>query len=168
MFVGAHIRTETINLWSDKTFLGQFHGVSSRDSFELSLRVLFGVNLNTAFGATEGHISDLQLESHERGKGHTLLNVDVRSVSSAALDWQMVVLVLGSVANDILDLAVVSANGDRETDDSIAGHDHIKVVLRDASFISSALEKHLNLLEETRFGNLALGHWLGGSERTQG
>ena len=123
LFVGAEIRSETIDLGSNKSFLGEFHGVPSGDLLDLALRVLLGVDLDATLSTTEGHISNRQLKSHQGSKSHNLLQVHVRSVSSATLNWEFVVLVLGSVADDVLDASVVAADRDRESDDVVAGTD---------------------------------------------
>lgn len=112
LLVGAHVRSKAVNLWSNKALFGEFHSVSSCDPFELSLRVLAWVNLDSSFGTSERHVGNCKLESHERSEGHALLDVDVISIPGAALAWEVVMLVLRTVTNDVLDFSVVSADGD--------------------------------------------------------
>jgi hypothetical protein len=58
----------------------------------------------------------------------------------------MVVLVLGTVANDVLDRSVVPADRDRKANHGVASHNHFKVVLRDSGLSSCSVEEQLNLL----------------------
>ena len=55
-------------------------------------------------------------------------------------------LVLGTVANNVLDLAVVAADWDRESDNIVAGTDQLEVVLADTGFRGGSVEEELNLL----------------------
>jgi hypothetical protein len=86
------------------------------------------------------------------------LKIDSRSVSSAALDGELMMLMLGAIAVEDLDLAVVTTNGDTEPDNIVTSANHLEVVFRDSCLRSGAVEEQLNLLEETGFlgivGNL--------------
>jgi|SanBayMetagenome_1026888.scaffolds.fasta_scaffold84419_1 hypothetical protein len=53
------------------------------------------------------------------------------------------------VACDSLDCAIVAAEGDVESNDSVAGLDEVQVLLGNISLRSSAVEEKLDLLEET-------------------
>ena len=59
-------------------------------------------------------------------------------------------LVLSAIASNGLNLTVVTADGNRESDNIVTGADQLKVVFGDTSFRSSAIEEKFNLLEETR------------------
>jgi hypothetical protein len=65
LLVGSHVGSETIDGWSNKTFLDKLHGVTTGDSLELGLAQTAGINLDTTLGTTEGDISDSELEGHK-------------------------------------------------------------------------------------------------------
>jgi len=156
LLVGAKIGTETVDLRPDESFLGELHRVSSGDLLELALRILLGVDLNATLGTTEGHISNRQFESHQRCQSHHLLQIHIGRESSAALNRQFVVLVLSTVADDVIDGAVVETDGNGKPDDVVAGANQLKVVLGDAGLGCGSVEEELDLLEETRlFGRIA-------------
>lgn len=52
------------------------------------------------------------------------------------------------VASDGLDGAVVTTEGNVESNDSVAGLDEVQVLLRDVSLGGSAIEEELDLFEE--------------------
>lgn len=54
------------------------------------------------------------------------------------------------VAGDGLEVTVVSAEGDVESDDGLAGLDQVKVLGFNASLVSGFVVEELDLLEETR------------------
>ncbi len=54
------------------------------------------------------------------------------------------------VASDGLNGAVVSAEGDVESNDSVAGLDELQVLVGDAGLGSSTVEEELDLFEEAR------------------
>ena len=54
------------------------------------------------------------------------------------------------VASDGVDAAVVPAEGNVESNDSVAGLDELEVLLRHAGLGSSAVEEELHLLEKSR------------------
>jgi hypothetical protein len=149
LFSGAEIWAEAVNLGSNEALLGEFHGISSRDSLDFTLGVLLGVNFNSTLCAAEGNVSDRQLESHEGGEGHHLLEIDVLIVPGAALHGELVVLVLGTVAEDLLHLAVIALDWDGEADHVVADLDHVQVVLGDVGSRGSAVEEEFDLLQET-------------------
>ena len=128
MFVRSKIWTKTVDLRSNETLLGELHCVSSGDLFNLTLRVLLGINLDTTLGTTERNIGDSELECHQRGKSHDFLKINSSVVSCATLNWKFVVLVLSAVASDGLDLTIVTTDGDGESDDIVAGADQFEVV----------------------------------------
>jgi len=166
LLIGAHIRAEAINLGTDKALLDELHGVLAGHSLDLGQRVLAGVNLDTTLGAAEGNISDGKLEGHERSQGLDLLQIDAISVTSTTLDGELVGGVLGSVAGDGLEGAVVSAERDVEPDDGLASSDQREVLLIDASHVGGLVIEQLDLLEETGllvFVNL-LSELLGSAE----
>ena len=170
LLVGTHVRSEAINLSTDKALLDELHGVLTGDSLNFSLRVLSGVNLDSALGTTEGDVGDGKLEGHEGGEGLDLLEIDVVRVASTALDWELVGGVLGSVAGDGLEVTVVSSEGNVESHDSLASLDEVEVLLVDAGLLSGFVVEELDLLEETRLTVLvSLGAELGsGSEASSG
>jgi hypothetical protein len=149
LLVGAHIGAEAIDLGANEAFLGELHGVAASDFLDLTLGVLGRVEGHTTLSATEGNVGNAKLEGHQRGKSHHLLKINSRRVPSAALDGELVMLVLGAVAVHNLDLAVVAANRNTESNDVVAGADHLKVILGDAGLLGGAVEEHLDLLEET-------------------
>lgn len=156
LLVRSHVWAQAVNLGSNEAFLVEFHCVLASDAFQLCLGVLLRVNLDTTFGTAKWNLGDLKLERHERRERHTLLNVDFFSESCAALNWQTVMLVLGTVADNVLDLTVVSPDGNRKADHCVTSHDHLKIVLGHSSLGSSSVKEHLHLLQETRFSNFPL------------
>ena len=54
------------------------------------------------------------------------------------------------VAGDGLEVTVVSAEGDVESDDGLAGLDEVEVLLIDASLVGGVVVEELDLLKETR------------------
>ena len=58
-------------------------------------------------------------------------------------------LMLGTVAVEHLNLAVVSSDGDGEPNNAVTGADEIEVVLCDSSLLGGTVEEELDLLEET-------------------
>ena len=60
-------------------------------------------------------------------------------------------LMLGAIAVEDLDLAVVATNWDTEPDNIVTGANHLEVVFRDSGLSSGAVEEQLHLLEETGF-----------------
>lgn len=151
LFVGSEIWAKTIDLRSNKTLFGEFHGVSSGDLFDFTLRVLLGINLDSTFGTTEGNVSDSKFESHERCKSHNFLKINSGVVSCATFDWKFVVLVLGTVAGDSFNRTIVTADGDLESDDVVACADQFEVVFGDSSLGCGTVEEKFDLLEETGF-----------------
>jgi hypothetical protein len=129
LLVGPEIRAKAVNLGANETFFGELHSVSTSNLFDFTLGVLLGINLNATLGTTEGNICDGELEGHQRGERHDFLQVHVGRITGSALDRKLVMLVLGTVANDALDGAVVSADGNRETNDIVTGADQLEVVL---------------------------------------
>ena len=73
------------------------------------MRELARVNFDTTLAAAEWHVGDSEFESHQRCKGFNLLKINMVRVSGAALARELMGRVLGSVAGDSLELAVVSA-----------------------------------------------------------
>lgn len=128
LLVGSEIGAKAVDLGANETLFGELHSVSTSNLFDFTLGVLLGVNLNATFSATEGNICDGELEGHQRSERHDFLQVHVGRITGSALDRKLVMLVLGTVANDALDGAVVSADGNRETNDIIAGADQLEVV----------------------------------------
>ena len=120
LLVGSHVGTEAINLSTDKALFDELHGVLACHSLDLILRVLFRVNLDTTLGATEGHVSNGQLEGHKGSESLNFLQIDVFRVAGASLDWQLVSRVLCAVACDSLEGSIVSAQRDVEPDDGLA------------------------------------------------
>ena len=70
--------------------------------------------------------------------------------------------VLSTVAGDGLDLTIVTADGDRESDDVVASADQFKIVFGDAGLGGGTVEEKFDLLEETRL----FGFVLHGRERS--
>jgi hypothetical protein len=128
LLVCSEIGAKAVDLGANETLFGELHSVSTSNLFDFTLGVLLGVNLNATFSATEGNICDGELEGHQRSERHDFLQVHVGRITGSALDRKLVMLVLGTVANDALDGAVVSADGNRETNDIIAGADQLEVV----------------------------------------
>ena len=58
-------------------------------------------------------------------------------------------LVLGTVADDVLDGAVVETDGDRKPDDVVASANQLEVVLGDAGLRCGSVEEKFDLLKET-------------------
>jgi len=170
LFVGTHVRSEAINLSTDKALLDELHGVLTGDSLDLVLRVLSGVNLDSTLGTTEGNVGDGKFEGHEGGKGLDFLEIDVLRVAGASFDGELMGGVLGSVAGDGLEVTVVSSEGNVESHDSLASLDEVEVLLVDAGLLSGFVVEELDLLEETRLTVLvSLGAELGsGSEASSG
>jgi hypothetical protein len=128
LLVGSEIGAKAVDLGANETLFGELHSVSTSNLFDFTLGVLLGVNLNATFSTTEGNICDGELEGHQRSERHDFLQVHVGRITGSALDRKLVMLVLGTVANDALDGAVVSADGNRETNDIVAGADQLEVV----------------------------------------
>ena len=163
LLVGSHVGSEAINLGTDKALLDELHGVLTGDSLDLVLRVLSGVNLDSTFSSTEGNISDGKLEGHQGSESLDLLKIDVIGVTSATFDGELVSGVLGSVAGDGLEGAIISTEWDVESYDSLASLNEVEVLLTDASLLSGFVVEKLDLLEETRLTELVeLGSELGG------
>lgn len=129
LLVGSEIRAEAVDLGANETLLGELHSVSTSNLLNFALGVLLGVNFNAALSTAEGDISDCELEGHQRGERHDFLQVNVGIIASSTLDRKLVMLVLGAVADDALDLAVVSSDWDGETNDVVACADQLEVVL---------------------------------------
>ena len=55
-------------------------------------------------------------------------------ITRATFDRQSVMLVLGAIAVDDFNLATVSSDRDRESDDIIASSDKLEVIFCDTSF----------------------------------
>lgn len=146
LLVGTHVWAEAIDLWSNKTFLGEFHSVPSGDLLELSLRIFLWVNLNTTFGATEWHISDRELESHKGCKSHNFLKIHVWCVSSTTLDWQFVMLVLSTITQNLFHVTIVASDWDSKTNHIVTDLNHVQVVLWHISLGGSSIEEQLDLL----------------------
>ena len=91
-------------------------------------------------------------------------------VTSATFDGKLVGGMLSSVAGNGLKGAVVSAEGDVESDDGLASLDQVKVLLINASFSSGFVEEELDLFEETGFTvfiELGSELWLRGGKLTE-
>lgn len=90
LFVGTHVGSEAINLGTDKALLDELHGVLTGDSLDLVLGVLSGVNFDSTFSTTEGHVGDGELECHQGGQGLDFLQIDVFRVTSSTFDGELV------------------------------------------------------------------------------
>jgi hypothetical protein len=151
LFICSKIGTETVDLWPNETLFGELHCVSSGDLFNFTLRVVSWVDFDSTFSTTEWDISNSELEGHEGCERHHFLKIDTSIVSCASLDWKFVMLVLGTVASDVLNCAVVTTDGDGESDNVVAGTDEFKIVLADTGLGCGAVEEEFDLLEETGF-----------------
>lgn len=156
LLVCAEIRTKTVDLWPDETLLGELHSVSSGYLLDLALGVLLGINLDTSFSTAEGNVGDGEFESHEGCKCHNFLKINSGVVSCATLDRKLVMLVLGTVASDVFDLTIVTADGDRESNDVVACADQFEIIFGDASLGGGTVEEKFDLLEETRLFGFVL------------
>ena len=65
LLVRSHVWAQRVNVGSDEAFLEEFHCVLASNAFQLCLRILLRVNLDTTFGAAKWNLGDLKLESHE-------------------------------------------------------------------------------------------------------
>ena len=90
LLVGSHVRSEAINLGTDKALFDELHGVFTGNSLDLVLRVLLGVNLDSTLGAAEGDVGDGELEGHEGGEGLNLLQIDMVRVAGTSLNGELV------------------------------------------------------------------------------
>mmetsp|Transcript_34300 Transcript_34300/g.45174 ORF Transcript_34300/g.45174 Transcript_34300/m.45174 type:complete len:322 (+) Transcript_34300:732-1697(+) len=151
LLVGTHVGAKAINLSTDKALLDELHSVLAGDSLNLRLRVLAGVNFDTTLGTTERNVSDGELEGHEGSESLDFLKIDVLGVACATFDGELVSGVLGSVASDGLEGAVISAKRDVESNNVLARLDEVEVLLIDAGKGSGLVVEELDLLEETRF-----------------
>lgn len=131
LLVGAHIRSQAVDARSNEALLGQLHCVSSGNLLELGLRVISRLDGNTTLSSSKWNIGYREFVGHKGSEGHGLLEINARSVTSASLDRQEVMLVLSSVGSDSLNLAVVSANGEGESNDVVTLADEFKPVFRD-------------------------------------
>lgn len=151
LLVSSHVGTETVNTRSNKTFLGEFHGVPASDFLKFSLGVKLGVNANSSLCSTERNISDAKFVGHESSKSHGLLEVNTRSIASSTLDGQEVMLVLGTVGSDGLDPAIVSADRESESDDRVTRADQFKPVFGNSGGSGCLVEELLDILKEAGF-----------------
>ena len=148
MLVCAHIRTKAVDSGTDEALLDQLHCVLSCNALKFTLRVFAGVDFDASLCAAEGHVSQCELESHQRSQGLNFLEIDVGRVSSATLYWELVGVVLAlkfvgleidkaggrylsslaylPVAGYNLQLAIVSSEWDVESDDSLAGPNQVQ------------------------------------------
>jgi len=164
LLIGAHVRSETIDSGSNEVLLDELHSVLSGNTFEFSLGKISRLNLNSTLGTTEGDVSDSELESHERSEGFDFLEIDVRRVSGSSLDGELVSGVLGSVAGDHFERAIILTEGDVESDDRFASLDEVEVLVGDTSLGGGSSVEKLYLLQETGFSKLIeLGTELGSS-----
>ena len=115
LFVSTHVWTEHIGLWSNEAFLGKLHGIFPSDSLNFTLRILRRVKSYTSFGTAEWDVSDSQLEGHERGKCHGLLEGHVGGVSRTTFNWHVMMFVLSPITSESLYLSIVSSNRNLET-----------------------------------------------------
>jgi hypothetical protein len=65
-------------------------------------------------------------------------------------------LVLSTVASDVFDLTIVTADGDRESNDVVASADQFKIIFGDAGLGGGTVEEKFDLLEETRLFGFVL------------
>ena len=70
-------------------------------------------------------------------------------VTGTTLAGELVSRVLGTVAGYGVEVAVVTTEGDVESDDRVARLDHLEVLGIDSSFGSSRVVEKFDLLEET-------------------
>jgi len=161
LLVSSHVGTEAVNTRSNKTFLGEFHGVPTSDFLNFSQGIKFRVNANSSLCSTERNISDTKFVGHEGSKSHCLLEVDSGSITSSTLDRQEVMLVLGTVGSDSLDLSIVSTDRESESDDRVTRADEFKPVFGNSSGSSCLVEELLDILKEAGFllhvGDLSKG-----------
>jgi len=76
------------------------------------------------------------------------LHINVVRVASPALAGELVGRVLGPVAGDGLEGAIVATEGDLEADDRVARLNQFQVLRVDASLSGGGVVEQLNLLEE--------------------
>jgi len=87
----------------------------------MSKLVHLGVDLKTGLATSEGNVDTSALVGHEGGQGLDLVGADVQGVTDTALAGGSVVRVLGSVAADHLDGAVVALEREVDLQDVRAG-----------------------------------------------
>ena len=149
LLVGSHVRAETINSSADEALLDELHGVLAGDSLKFGLRKFTGVDLNTTLTTTKWNIGDSKLEGHKGSEGLDFLKINVVRVSGTTLARKLVCGVLGSVASHGLKSAIITTEGDVESNDGLAGLDQVKILLGDASLGGSGIVEHLDLFKET-------------------
>merc|ERR1719420_192804 len=81
----AHVRGRNINARSQETFLGKFDAKPPRDSLQLILAVLLGVNLDTGLASSEGDIYTGALVGHQSRQGLDLVSTYISGVSNTSL-----------------------------------------------------------------------------------
>jgi hypothetical protein len=149
LLVSSHVRAETINSSTDEALLDELHGVLAGDSLKFGLRKFTGVDLNTTLTTTKWNIGDSKLEGHKGSEGLNFLKINVVRVSGTTLARKLVGGVLGSVASHGLKSAIITTEGDVESNDGLAGLDQVKILLGDASLGGSGIVEHLDLFKET-------------------
>jgi len=136
----THIRSGDIDGSTNEVLSGQFQSVSSGQIFEFSGRVLAGVDLDTTLTTTVGEFDDGALQGHQAGEGFDFLKIDVFRVSGTTLNWESVMLVLGSVSGDEFHLTVVSNEGKTNLEDSRALLVDFQLILGDVGEGTSDVE----------------------------
>jgi len=131
LLVSAHIRSQAVDTRSDEALLGQLHSVSSGDLLKLVLRVISRLDGDATLSSSEWNIGHREFVGHKGCECHGLLEINARGVTGSSFDRQEVVLVLSSVGSDGLDLAIVSADGEGESNDVVTLADEFKPVFGD-------------------------------------
>ena len=88
-----------------------FGGISAGEAFFFAEREFFGVADDAAFGAAEGEIDQGIFPGLEHGQRHDFIAVDGGVEADAAFEGAACVVVLGAIAGEDLDVAIVHLDG---------------------------------------------------------
>ncbi|GMS97804.1 hypothetical protein PENTCL1PPCAC_19979, partial [Pristionchus entomophagus] len=152
---GSHVRGGHVDAGAEEALLREFDGDATGDLLDLVLRVLLGVDLHSSLGSSEGHVHNRALVGHQGGQGLHLILADVHRVADASLGGGTVLGVLRSPGLDDLELAIVTADGERDVEDLVHWLDGGENALDEVLLLGRGHGVRLELLDELGSEHLA-------------
>ena len=111
--------------WNGPMIGQDFAGIAAGEAFLFAERELVGIAHHPALGAAEGEIDQRVLPRLEHGQGHDFVAVDGGIEADTPLERPARVVVLGAVAGEDLDAAIIHAHGAGDDQHPLGRREHL-------------------------------------------